>query len=148
MPNQSPLKLLFLEVRSRGVYRKLRMSIGLQRCRVHPVSLVQAMACFVSMLMLLTFPIHHRHHFSDHFRTREIRSSIERHTFASRSETDDSDRVFVRETHGIRLVLNYYSDVRKFTDHSESQTDLPPARLLMRLKRGSSRTASPDPLLL
>ena len=141
------MTLDFLEVRSGALYRKFRMSICPQSFRARPASVVQASACFVSLLMLLTFPIHHVHHFSDHFRTREIRSSIERHTFVGRSEADDGDQVDVREAFRVRLLLSYHSDVRKFTNHPESPTELPSTRLLVRLKRGPSHRASADPLL-
>src|SRR5579863_7367114 len=69
------------------------MSTRLHSVRFKAASLLHLAACVVSMLMLLAFPMQRGHRYTSHFRTPEVRRSIERHTPIAHSEAGTAERI-------------------------------------------------------
>jgi hypothetical protein len=99
------------------------------------------------MLMLLTFPVQRVHQFADHYRTPEIRRSVARHSFLDETKSDASERISAHYLEPGSLVLvDFENDVKPFKE-SARVPRVPLARLLLRLKLGSSLSGTSDPLL-
>jgi hypothetical protein len=108
--------------------------------------LLNLAACVTSILMLLAFPIHSAHQFSDHFRTPEVRRSIERHTPIAHPDSGTSERIPHQALLPVLLMSPDYGEAIKPAPTWELASQIPSSRLLLRLKLGSSRSSSQDPL--
>ena len=111
-------------------------------------SLLNLAACVVSVLMLLTFPVRQAHQFAPHFRTPQVRRSVERHTPISQPEAGPVERHAHQAV--VPMLFTPADDagyVAKPFAHFEIPSQVPIARLLSRLKLGSSRSGGQDPLL-
>jgi hypothetical protein len=98
------------------------------------------------LLMLLTFPIRPIHLSAPHLRTSEVRRSIERHTFLAQPEVDSSDRIapcVLLST--LPVPLEIHSD-KQLVENPEL-ANIPPTRLLLRLKTGPPSANASDPLI-
>lgn len=120
--------------------------------RFHPImrkaaNLLNLAVCVVSVLMLLAFPLRSAHQFADHFRTPEVRRSIERHTPIAHSDTGPTSGI----THQIVLpVLLMPVDIGENPFPATNvyvSSETPISRFLLRLKLGLSGSGSQDPLL-
>jgi hypothetical protein len=104
-------------------------------------------ACIVSVLTLLTFPMQAAHQFTDHFRTPEVRRSIERHTPLAQPESQATDRI----PHQALLphILIPVEDGKAIVPvtNLEFSSQVPLSRLFSHLKLGRSRSGGPDPHL-
>jgi hypothetical protein len=103
--------------------------------------------CLGVALMLLTLPVARVHQAADHFRSPEIRRSIERNVFLERTKNDSSERISASYLEPTSLFRTETEDsVKPFAGFVPIR-QVPPTRLLMRFKLGSSRSGTPDPLL-
>jgi hypothetical protein len=111
-----------------------------------PINSVAMMAGLLSLLLLLIFPLQRIHHFGTRLRTPQTVSQIERHIFVAQPKVVHAQ------------VANYAAMLTPFAAIvSTSQIKplpgfdladrVPLPRLLLRLKLGSSRASSPDPLV-
>ena len=96
--------------------------------------------------MLLAFPIRSAHQFSDHFRTPEVRRSIERHTPIAHPDSRSAERTPHQALLPALLIPTDDLGAIKPAAHFDL-AEIPISRLLLRLKLGSSRSSSQDPLL-
>jgi hypothetical protein len=122
------------------------MSIRSHFIQRKAASLLSLAACVVSILMLLAFPIRSAHQFSDHFRTPEVRRSIERHTPIAHPDSRSAERTPHQALLPALLIPTDDLDALKPAAHFDF-AEIPISRLLLRLKLGSSRSGSQDPLL-
>jgi hypothetical protein len=110
-------------------------------------NIAHAMACLSVALMLLTLPVPRVHQAADHFRSPEMRRSIERNVFLERSKDDSSERISANYLEPTSLFRTETEDrVKPFAGFAATP-QVPLTGLLMRLKLGSSRSGTPDPLL-
>lgn len=123
------------------------MSMCLHSTARKVARLLNLAACVVSILMLLAFPIRSAHQFSDHFRTPEVRRSIERHTPIAHPDSGASERIPHQTVLPALMVPLDYGEAIKPALTWELASQIPSSRLLLRLKLGSSRSGSQDPLL-
>ena len=110
--------------------------------------IIRAIACIVSVAMLLTFPTIKPHAFTDHFRTPEVRRSILRHTQVAEVENGTVKSV-VRlgiRPHTLPLLVDFET---KFPTISNVELALQalPTRLFLRLKLGASPAGGEDPFI-
>jgi hypothetical protein len=109
-------------------------------------SLLNVGAAFLCLLMMLTFPIRPIHLSAPHLRTSEVRGSIGRHTFLAQPEVDSSDRIapcFLLST--LPVPLEIHNNTQSVAD--QELANIPPTRLLLRLKTGPPSANAPDPLI-
>jgi len=108
-------------------------------------SVLRVAACLTAMLLLLSFPMTPAHRFSTHFRSPEIRRSLERHTFVAsydaHPDIDPSD-VNLAPTPEAQIGVSVGLALRRAF---ELPRPVSLARLFMRPKLGSS-AGSQDPL--
>ncbi len=104
-------------------------------------------ACAFSVLMLLTFPARSAHQYTSHLRTPEVGQSIERHTSIARTNIVPAECVTHRTILPTLFVSVDDGDTRETTANSEIPPSIPISHLLLRMKLGSSRSGSQDPLL-
>jgi hypothetical protein len=109
-------------------------------------SLLNAVACLVSVLMLLSFPIQSPHHFKDHFRLPEVRRSIELHTSIAQPEANSAESVAYQTMVPALLVPVDTGDANNPVVNFEINR-VPLSHMLLRLKLGYSRSDGQDPLL-
>lgn len=102
-------------------------------------------ACVVGALMLLTFPIQSAHQYTNHFRTPQVRRTIERGVFIAHPDTTPTKRIAQQAVFPALLVSLNAGDAKPVTIIYFSP--VPISRLLMHLKLGFSRSGSEDPLL-
>ncbi len=109
--------------------------------------LLQAVACVVSMVMLLSFPAAKAHAFGTHFRNPEVRRTIERHT--SIAHPDQNLQKGVAPTDTLPRFFIPIETVNKIVPLGdfESIPEVPLPRLLNRLKLNPSGSSGQDPLL-
>lgn len=104
-------------------------------------------ASLISVLMLLAFPVQRTHRFTDHFRTSEVRRSIERHTFVAQPEADPAERVaHCAVLPAFPVPVPTDGKVRPLAGF-EYAPRVSLTRFLLRLKLGPSRASAQDPLL-
>lgn len=120
--------------------------------RVHSTTfevagLLNLACCVVSVLMLLAFPMRSAHKYTDHFRTPEVRRSIERNTFVAQPESGPTERIAHQAVLPALLVPIDSGDTIEPVAGFELPFETPLSRLLLRLKLGSARSDSQDPLL-
>jgi hypothetical protein len=104
-------------------------------------------ACIVSVLTLLTFPMQSAHQFTNHFRTPEVRRSIERHTPVTQSESQVTECIPYQALLPNLIIPVDEGKVPIRVTNFEFASQVPLSRLLSRLKLGPSRSDGPDPLL-
>jgi hypothetical protein len=104
-------------------------------------------ACIVTVLMLLAFPIRSAHRFENHFRAPEVRRSIERHTVVAHSESAPVERIADQAVVPALWVPVDLREAIQPASEVELSASIPISRLLLRLKLGSARSGSQDPLL-
>jgi hypothetical protein len=107
----------------------------------------QLIASLGVMLMLLTFPVGRIHQATDHFRSPEVRRSVERNVFLERTKSDASERVVPQKFKSPGLFLIDTADSVKADKEFTPTPQIPLTRLLLRLKLGPSRSSTTDPLL-
>ncbi len=110
-------------------------------------SLISAVACVVSLLMLLVFPMGPEHQFTGHFRSPEVCQSIERHTPIAQPEARTTECIAHQAALPALLMLINNGDVVEPVANIEFSPQVPLSRLLLRLKLGPSRSGGQDPLL-
>ena len=104
-------------------------------------------ACVVSVLMLLAFPIRQADQFTNHFRTPEVRRSIERHTPIAQPESGPAERIAHQAVMPSVVMPVETGNVVDPVAKVDLSFQVPLSRLLLRLKLGSSRSGGQDPLL-
>ncbi len=108
-------------------------------------SVLRPAACLTAMLLLLSFPMTPAHRFSTHFRSPEVRRSLERHTFVAsydaHPDIEPSDINLAPTPEAQIEVSAGVASPRAF----ELPRPVSLARLLMRPKLGSS-AGGQDPL--
>jgi hypothetical protein len=127
--------------------RTWAMSIRFHSTTLKATTLLKLAACVVSVLMLLVFPIRKAHQFTIHFRSPEVRRSIERHTPIAQPESEPAERIAHHAVLPTLLVPIDTGDAVKPVADFERSPQVSLSRLLLRLKLGSSRSGSQDPLL-
>lgn len=122
----------------------VRLHSFIRRC----VLLTRVSASLVAALTLLTFALPHAHQSTNHFRTPEVRNSIERHTFLNETRSDCSSRIGIEQDLLSPLLLTTVED-RMAKLETQRPVILPRAsRLLARLKLGPrSDSSGSDPLI-
>jgi hypothetical protein len=123
------------------------MSICLHSKTRKAARLLNLAVCVVSVLMMLAFPMRSAHQFGFHFRTPEVRRSIERNTAFANPEPKPSERIPYQAVRPALFVLVDTGDAPFPIAHVELSSNVDFPRLLLRLKLGSSRSGSQDPLL-
>jgi hypothetical protein len=103
--------------------------------------------CVSVALMLVMLPVPRVHQAADHFRSPEIRRSIERNVFLERTKNDFSERISTNYLEPTSLLRTETEDSVKLIVGFAPTPQVPITRLLLRLKLGSSVSGTPDPLL-
>ena len=126
----------------------LRYVLGLreQAGRAIAASL-RAVACILSVAMLLSFPVAKVHSFGPHFGTTEIRQNIVRHTFVAGPETGGAERMTHIDALPAVPTPSIVEHAAKCLFPLAIVSDVPTFRILRHFKLGPSRSGSPDPLL-
>jgi hypothetical protein len=109
--------------------------------------LLHLVGCVAGVLMIFALPMHPGPQLAGHFRAPEVRQSIERHTPLAHPETGSAEQISSQTALPLLLMpINTEDTVapRAIFKHV-SQAPLP--LLFLRLKLGSSRSGSRDPLL-
>jgi hypothetical protein len=101
-------------------------------------------ACVVGIAMLLSFPATRAHNFATHFRTPEVRRSVERNTFIAHGESSSPERIACSE-----LLPTFFTPTetdRRITspDNFALPSQVPLSRLLHRRKLNPARSNGPD----
>lgn len=108
----------------------LRFQTFIYRC----VAMTRMTACLIAALTLLTFPVQHMHQAANHFRTPEVRNSIERHTFLNETRSDCSCQIIIEQDRFSPLILINSGD-RPAALETQGPILVPRiSRLLLRLK--------------
>jgi hypothetical protein len=123
------------------------MRIGINSKAFKHADLFRFVACAFSVLMLLTLPIRSGHQYTNHFRTPEVRRTVERHTYVAHTNAGPAESVPHQNVLAPLLATVDDGDVIKPVVDSEISTQIPISRLLLRLKLGWSRSGNQDPLL-
>jgi hypothetical protein len=106
-----------------------------------------ALACVLSIVMLLSFPAGRLHSFGDHFRTPEVRRTTQRHTYVA-AEGQRVQENAVRSDVLPTFFAPVETPVSLVSDRLfESPSEIPLVRLLNRLKLNPSGSSGQDPLL-
>lgn len=108
---------------------------------------LRAVACILSVAMLLSFPVARVHSFGPHFGTTEIRQNIVRHTFVAGPETGGAERMTHIDALAAIPTPAIVENVAKCLFPLAIVSDVPTFRILRHFKLGPSRSGSPDPLL-
>ena len=108
---------------------------------------LQAVACILSVAMLLSFPVARVHNFGQHFGTTEIRQNIVRHTFVAGPETGGVERMTHNDALAAIPTPVIVENVAKCLFPLAIVSDVPIFRTLQHLKLGPSRSSASDPLL-
>ena len=109
--------------------------------------LLNLAACLLSVMMLLAFPLQSGFRLTDHFRTPEVRGSIVRHTFIAQHESGPSERIANQAVLPALLTPSNTGNIVEPVANVERSVQVPPSRLLLRLKLGPSCSGGQDPLL-
>lgn len=110
-------------------------------------SLLNLAICMVGVLMLLAFPMRRVHLCTSHVRAPQVRRSIERHTFIAQHESGPSERISDQAVMPAILDSVATGEAVKPVIDFDFSAQVPIAHLLARLKLGSARSGSQDPLL-
>jgi hypothetical protein len=105
------------------------------------------MASLIGALALLAFPIRGTHQFTAHFRTGEIRRSVESHTFATQAEADPAKWVADCAALPAAPMLTVIRTSAKPLPFIRSASNVPLRRLLLRFKVGPAPAGAQDPLI-
>jgi hypothetical protein len=122
------------------------MSTRFHLVRFKAESLLHLAACVVGVLMLLAFPMQRGHQYANHFRTPEVRRSIERHTPIAHPEAGTADRIAHQAVMPAAIEPVETGDALKPIVNFYLLPQVPISHLLARLKLGSSRSGGEDPL--
>ena len=121
---------------------RTRLQYGLYQ----PPAIFNLVACAFSVLMLLSLPIRSAHQYQDHFRSPQVRRTIERQTFLAHTNLGPADRI----THSAAQPMLFASveDGEAFEPAGNREFSPPILipRSLLRPKLGS-RSKNQDPLL-
>ena len=123
------------------------MRIRIHFATLRAVGLLHLAACVASILMLLAFPIRPVHQFANHFRTPEVRRSMERHTPVAQPEAGPAESIAHQAVLPALVAPVDTGDVITPIGEFELSSEIPLSRLLLRLKLGPSRAGDQDPLL-
>jgi hypothetical protein len=123
----------------------MRLRLHFKSSRIR--ELLQMAAWAFGALVLLTFPMRSAHQYTNHFRTPEVRRSIERHIFVAHTNLDPAERISQQSVLRTIVVPLDGQDAISPLDRSQFRSLIPISHLLSRLKLGSSRSDSQDPLL-
>ena len=108
---------------------------------------LSAIACILSVAMLLSFPAARANLYGQHFGTAEIRQNIVRHTFVAGPEAGAVEKIaHIDAIPAISTPVAIETVAERFLPFAVV-SDVPAFRLLQRVKLGSSRSGVPDPLL-
>jgi len=110
---------------------------------------ISTAACLVGIAMLLTLPAPLNHRFRSHYRTPQVRRTIERHTFVAQPETNAAShigRAVIRADVVMPALRTQALRQRPVYTYFTSRKSLP--CLFHRFKLGSSTTSSSDPFSL
>jgi hypothetical protein len=108
---------------------------------------LRAVACILSVAMLLSFPVARVHSFGSHFGTSEIRQNIVRHTFVAGPETGGAEKMTHSDALAAIPTPVVVENVAKCLFPPVVVSNVPTLRILRHFKLGPSRSGSPDPLL-
>jgi hypothetical protein len=100
----------------------------------------------LGLIVLQLFPLH-LHHFAQRIRPSQELSQIQRHIFVAQPEAGPAQRI--ADNAGVSVLSLSIETVRaaRLMPGFEVISGVPVTRLLLRLKLGSSRSSSPDPLV-
>jgi hypothetical protein len=101
----------------------------------------------VSVLMTFTFPIQRPHQFANHFRTDEVRRSIERHTVLAQRQVGPTEHIAQSAGRPALPVEVAIPSKVNFPARSRLASNVLPLRLLLRLRLSPSRASAQDPLI-
>ena len=111
-----------------------------------PRRIILMFACFCSLIILFTVPIEEVHHFAAHFRTGEVRRSLERHTAHASDDAPPSDPRPRREIVSAPIIMPILCADTAHAYTLTAFTEIPITRLLSRLKVGSHSDSDHDSL--
>lgn len=112
-------------------------------------SLLHALACLFSLVMLVSFPITKAHHFETHFRNPEVRRPVLRHTSMSQPEDNRPERVVRYDIRPTPLIpVDSASNLKPLAKFAAAVSRTPLRRRLLRLKLGPSRASGQTPDLI
>ena len=116
--------------------------------RLHSVTaFLHAVACVVSVAMLISFPAGNGHSFGTHFRTPQVRRAIERQVSIAHSDSNIRDQVAHSDPLATFFAPADPHPGMMARGHRESFPEVPLPRLLSRLKLNPSGSGNQDPLL-
>jgi hypothetical protein len=104
-------------------------------------------AGLLSLLLLLIFPLLRARHFTTRLRTPQTVSQIERHMFVAQSKAVHAQGLANSAAFFMLFAAVVSASQIKPLPGFELAARIPLPRFLLRLKLGSSRASSPDPLV-
>jgi hypothetical protein len=111
------------------------------------VNIIHLAASLSVAVMLFALPLPRVHQAIDHFRSPEIRRSIERNVFLERTTNDTSESLSSSHVELTGLFLANDEDRATFSTECTFIPQIPLPRLLLRRNSGSSHSGIQDPLL-
>lgn len=120
-----------------------RSNSGVRRA----IGAVALTACLLSLLTLLLAPLLRAHHFTARFRAPQEFSQIQRHIFMAQTKAGLAQGLANWTAVSAPFAAVVSASRIKPLPGFELAGRIPLPRLLLRLKLGSSRASSPDPLL-
>jgi hypothetical protein len=128
-------------------YLHRAMSNRFHSTMLNGTRLISSAVCAVTLLMMLTFPISQGHQLTSHFRVPDVCRSTERRTPIAPPEAETAERIAHQAALPALPIPIIINEVVEPTANIELPPQVPLSRLLLRLKIGSSRSSSQDPLL-
>lgn len=120
------------------------MSIRFPFATLRLAHVLNLLACAVSLLMLLAFPLRSAHQYTNHYRAPEIRRAIERNTPIAHPEAETAECIAHQAVLPRLLAPTHTGEVAEPVSNIEFFSQVPLSRLLLRLKLGSSRSGGQD----
>ncbi len=137
-----------LSVRAMGAILRAEVLQHLLKTTGRTISAsLRALACILSVAMLLSFPVAKVHSFGPHFGTTEIRQNIVRHTFVAGPETGGVERMTHVDALAAIPTPAIVENVAKCVLPLATILIAPTFHTLRHLKLGPSRSGASDPLL-
>src|ERR1700722_19896799 len=109
-------------------------------------TITRTVATILALTMLVSLPADQVRSFATHLRAPVVRRSTRRHNFVGQPEISAAQHVEKSASAPSSLVPIEIAEVSRLLSMPESNTQIPPARLLRHLKLGVSRRNNPDPL--
>jgi hypothetical protein len=111
--------------------------------------MLRLVICLFSLLMLITLPAGRAHQLQAHYRTTQIRRSLQRHAYVAQAEAGASDEVSYEALVPPRFAwMTDPAPPLQVYRTNPGAIPSPNPRLLLRLKLGPPSSGSQDPLVI